>query len=172
VRRVVTGVAASGESVFVSDGPAEVLGADLAPPGVELIWGSDEPPMLPTDGSKPDYLRYFPPADGYRIIVVPIPPDSAGGATDMDLMSTLDEEFVGLISDAEWDPDVPGMHRTRTIDIGLVLEGRVLLELDEGESRELGPGDWYVQNGTRHVWRNPWAEPCKLVIFFVGATER
>ena len=171
MRRVVTGTAASGESVFVSDGPAEVLGAHLAPPGVELIWGSDERPTLPTDGTKPDYRRYFPPPDGYRIIVVPIPPDSAGGATDMDLMSTLDNEFVGLISDAEWDPEIPGMHRTRTVDIGLVLEGRVLLEVDGGASKELGPGDWYIQNGTRHVWRNPWDEPCKLVIFFVGARE-
>ena len=171
MRRVVTGVAASGKAVFVSDGPAEVLGASLAPPGVDLIWGSDVRPTVPTDGAKPDYERYFPPAEGYRIIVVPIPPDSAGGATDMDLMSSLDSEYVGLISDAEWDPDVPGMHRTRTIDIGLVLDGRVLLELDGGESTELGPGDWYVQNGTRHVWRNPFDVPCRLAIFFVGAVD-
>jgi hypothetical protein len=167
----VTGLDASGKAVFVSDGPAEVVGASLAPPGVDLIWGSDERPALPSDGSKPPYRRYFPPATGYRIIVVGIPPDSAGGATDMDLMSTLDNEFVGLISDAEWDPDIPGMHRTRTIDIGVVLDGRVVLELDSGESTELGPGDTYVQNGTRHVWRNPFEAPCRIVIVFVGAED-
>jgi mannose-6-phosphate isomerase-like protein (cupin superfamily) len=101
-----------------------------------------------------------------------VPPDSAGGATDTTLTSRLDAEFVGLISDAEWDPDTPGMHNTRTIDIGLILEGRVVLELDSGDSTELGPGDWYVQNGTRHVWRNPWETPCKVAILLVGADER
>jgi len=64
------------------------------------------------------------------------------------------------------------MHRTRTIDIGLILEGRVVLELDGGDSTELGPGDHYVQNGTRHAWRNPWETPCKVAILFVGAEER
>jgi hypothetical protein len=171
VRRVVTGVAESGKAVFVSDGPAEVIGAETAPPGVDLVWGSDVQPVIPTGGAKPPYRSYFPPAAGYRIIIVPIPPDSHGGATDMDLMEKMNDEFVGLISDAEWDPEVPGMHRTRTIDIGLVLEGRVILELDSGESTELGPGDWYVQNGTNHVWRNPWDTACRLAIFFVGARE-
>ncbi len=169
MRRVVTGLAESGKAVFVSDGPAEVLGAGISPSGVDDIWGSDVQPSLPSDGSKPTYRSYFPPATGYRIIVVNIPPDSEGGATDMDLMAKLNEEFVGLITDAEWDPEIPGMHRTRTIDIGLILDGRVVLELDSGESKELGAGDWYIQNATRHVWRNPWETPCKVAIFFVGA---
>jgi hypothetical protein len=169
VRRVVTGVAASGKSVFVSDGPAEVLGAGLAPPGVESIWGSDAPPAIPSDGAKPEYRSFLPPPAGFRVVVALVPPDTAGGATEPELASRLDDEFVGLISDAEWDPDIPGMHRTRTIDIGLILEGRVVLELDGGESTELGPGDWYIQNGTRHVWRNPWETACKVAIFFVGA---
>ena len=172
MRRVVTGVAASGKAVFVSDGPAEVLGALLAPPGVESIWGSDAPPAIPTDGSKPDYRGFFPPVNGFRVVVATVPPDSAAGATDAELASRLDDEFVGPISDAEWDPDSPGMHRTRTIDIGLILEGRVVLELDGGDSTELGPGDYYVQNGTRHAWRNPWETPCKVAILFVGAEER
>ena len=172
MRRVVTGVAASGEAVFVSDGPVEVLGARLAPPGVESIWGSDAPPAIPTDGSKPDYRSFFPPATGFRVVVAMVPPDSARGATDTELTWRLDAEFVGLISAAEWDPDTPGMHNTRTIDIGLILEGRVVLELDSGDSTELGPDDWYVQNGTRHVWRNPWETPCKVAILLVGADER
>jgi hypothetical protein len=157
--------------VFVSDGPAPVLGASATRHGVDVIWGADTRPTVPNDGADPAHERYFPPTDGYRIMVIAIPPDSAGGATDMDLMAALDEEYVGLISDAEWNPEIPGMHRTRTIDIGLVLDGRVLLELDGGDSTELGPGDWYVQNGTNHVWRNPFDEPCRLAIFFVGAVD-
>jgi hypothetical protein len=70
MRRVVTGVAASGKAVFVSDGPADVLGAGVAPPGIESIWGSDVTPAVPTDGSKPGYHRFFPPAVGFRVVVV------------------------------------------------------------------------------------------------------
>jgi len=171
VRRVVTGVAASGKAAFVSDGPAELLAAGLAPPGVVSIWGSDAPPTIPTDGSKPDYRGFFPPATGFRVLVATVPPDGGGEATDRDLASRLDDELGGIISGAERDPDTPGMHNTRTIDIGLILEGRVVLELDGGDSTELGPGDWYVQNGTRHVWRNPWETPCKVAILLVGADE-
>ena len=34
---------------------------------------------------------------------------------------------------------------------------------------ELGPGDTVVQNGTRHAWRNPYDEPCTMVVVLVGA---
>jgi hypothetical protein len=45
----------------------------------------------------------------------------------------------------------------------------VVLELDDGASVELGPGDTVVQNGTRHAWRNPFDEPCTIVVAIVGA---
>ena len=60
------------------------------------------------------------------------------------------------------------MHTTVSIDIGLVLEGSVVLELDVGAKRQLDPGDWYVQNGTRHAWRNPYDVPCRVAIFMLG----
>ena len=47
-----------------------------------------------------------------------------------------------------------------------------VLELDDGASVELGPGDTVVQNGTRHAWRNPYSEPCRMVVFLVGAERK
>jgi mannose-6-phosphate isomerase-like protein (cupin superfamily) len=70
------------------------------------------------------------------------------------------------------EPDAPGMHTTDTIDFEYVISGRVVLELDDGASVELGPGDTVVQNGTRHAWRNPFDEPCRMVVFLVGAERR
>ena len=32
-----------------------------------------------------------------------------------------------------------------------------------------GPGDTVIQNGTRHAWRNPYDEPCRMVVVLVGA---
>lgn len=46
------------------------------------------------------------------------------------------------------------MHRTASLDYGVVLEGEVELALDSGESRVLRRGDVSVQRGTNHVWRN------------------
>ncbi|ROV97048.1 hypothetical protein VSDG_04190 [Cytospora chrysosperma] len=46
------------------------------------------------------------------------------------------------------------MHRTVSLDYGVVLEGEVELVLDSGESRVLRRGDVSVQRGTSHAWRN------------------
>lgn len=46
------------------------------------------------------------------------------------------------------------MHRTVSLDYGVVLEGEVELILDSGESRVLKRGDISVQRGTNHAWRN------------------
>jgi len=46
------------------------------------------------------------------------------------------------------------MHRTVSLDYGVVLEGEVELILDSGETRLLKRGDVAVQRGTNHAWRN------------------
>ncbi|CAH0039858.1 unnamed protein product [Clonostachys solani] len=49
----------------------------------------------------------------------------------------------------------PVMHRTQSLDYGVVISGTVELELDAGEKRLLYPGDVAVQRGTIHSWHNP-----------------
>ncbi|RMZ77432.1 hypothetical protein DV738_g4401, partial [Chaetothyriales sp. CBS 135597] len=46
------------------------------------------------------------------------------------------------------------MHRTVSLDYGVVIEGEVELVLDSGETRLLKRGDVAVQRGTNHAWRN------------------
>ncbi|KAJ5587646.1 uncharacterized protein N7459_003411 [Penicillium hispanicum] len=46
------------------------------------------------------------------------------------------------------------MHRTVSLDYGVVLEGEVKLILDSGETRLLKRGDVAVQRGTSHAWKN------------------
>ncbi|KAF2423112.1 hypothetical protein EJ08DRAFT_701380 [Tothia fuscella] len=72
---------------------------------------------------------------------------------------------------------VPGkpcaMHRTVSLDYGVVLEGEIICELDSGETRHMKRGDVCIQRGTMHAWRNPsdteWCrmlfvlQPCKPV---------
>lgn len=47
------------------------------------------------------------------------------------------------------------MHRTRSLDYGIVVEGSIELILDSGEKQLLQRGDVCIQRGTNHAWRNP-----------------
>jgi quercetin dioxygenase-like cupin family protein len=46
------------------------------------------------------------------------------------------------------------MHRTTSVDYGVVLEGQLELTLDSGEQRIMNRGDVCVQRATNHAWRN------------------
>ena len=47
------------------------------------------------------------------------------------------------------------MHRTQSLDYGIVVEGVVEMLLDDGSSTLLQRGDIAVQRATMHAWRNP-----------------
>ena len=49
----------------------------------------------------------------------------------------------------------PFMHRTKSLDYGVLVAGQLELHLDSGEMRLLKVGDVMVQRGTMHAWRNP-----------------
>jgi mannose-6-phosphate isomerase-like protein (cupin superfamily) len=145
VRRVVTGVDASGRSVFLSDGDAyggeqwaEVWITDPAA-GMDAVVD----PQLGTTVLEP-------PAGGtaWRVFEVP---------TDEDMRAAM-AQAAGRMEGIE--PD--GFHTTHTIDYVMVLEGEISLELDTGEVT-LHPGDCVVQRGTRHAWRNRSGKPVKMM---------
>jgi len=57
------------------------------------------------------------------------------------------------------------MHRTVSLDYGVVLEGEVELVLDSGETRVLRRGDVAVQRATAHAWRNVSATQWARMLF-------
>ena len=60
------------------------------------------------------------------------------------------------------------MHRTRTLDLGVVLEGKAEVEFDDGLRRRLKSGDTIVQRGTIHKWRNVSPADGWLRMYFVS----
>ena len=72
-------------------------------------------------------------------------------------MADIEGKLPGLLR--YMDPSDPGMHATDTIDFEVVLEGTIVLELDDGAEVTLHAGDTVVQNGTRHRWKNPGDHP-------------
>jgi quercetin dioxygenase-like cupin family protein len=62
------------------------------------------------------------------------------------------------------------MHRTNSIDYGIVLSGEVELELDGGVKALLGAGSIIVQRGTMHLWRNPSSTvTCRIAFVLIEA---
>ena len=61
------------------------------------------------------------------------------------------------------------MHRTNSVDYGIVLEGELDMELDGGEVAHLKAGDVVVQRGTNHAWINNSTEPCRMAWILIDA---
>lgn len=170
VRRVVTGHDSKSKAVFASD--------EVVPPGVVpginfefvRLWGADAPPAFPDAGSEPEYRTYFPPAAGFRFGIFTIPPTRATPLTPEERRASyleMERLLPGLASHMEQSS--PGMHTSDSIDFGFVISGSIWLELDDGTTKELRAGDTYVQNGTRHAWRNRSSDPCSILVVLVGA---
>jgi len=68
-----------------------------------------------------------------------------------------------------FEPDAPGMHTTDSVDYGVLLDGEVWLELDDGREVRLAPHDLVIQNGTRHAWRNKSTRQATLLFVLIGA---
>ncbi|KAK6857101.1 hypothetical protein PG995_007288 [Apiospora arundinis] len=47
-----------------------------------------------------------------------------------------------------------GMHRTQSLDYGIVMEGNIQMVLDSGETHDLKRGDIAIQRATQHQWVN------------------
>ena len=169
-----TGHDENGKAVFASDERVPPLTMAMLP-GSEFhrLWGADEAPTFPDDGSPPAQGRYFPPVGGFRFGLFTLPPAGTTPPADLDIeagMAEVEQKLPGML--AHMEPDDPGMHTTDTVDFEVVLSGQVVLELDDGASVTLSTGDTVVQNGTRHRWSNPGAEPAVLAVFIAGAHRR
>ncbi len=141
-RRIVTAHDAKGVSVVRSD---NVLTPRPIPSGdadFQLVWTTQ---TVPADNND----------------------DRDGGSIEAGL--TLKGGSVIRIVDM-----LPGkaspMHRSFSIDYGIILSGRLEMELDGGEIVALSAGDIVVQRGTNHLWRNPSAdEACRIAFILVEA---
>lgn len=139
-RRVVTGHDQRGVSVFTADGPVPVV--RTAPDGALFceIWATSAMPA-PVAADEPDptltALSVPPPPNGTKIRVNVFPPGA-----------------------------VSPVHRTQSVDYGIVLDGEVVLVLDDSETT-LRPGDVVVQRGTSHRWENRAAVTARMAFILV-----
>jgi mannose-6-phosphate isomerase-like protein (cupin superfamily) len=158
VRRIVTGHDPKGRSIVQEDGPparVATLGGDSGTTFHE-IWNTRSTPA-PIDRASGEPaepgISLLPPPGGTRIRILDIPPDDGTlAALPREAVRGLFEAIGAGHALAE-DPPRPLMHRTETVDYGIVLEGELVLILDDSEA-VVRAGDIVVQRGTSHAWAN------------------
>jgi quercetin dioxygenase-like cupin family protein len=142
-RRIVTGHDASGKSIVLSDAPTPKT-LDIGTAAFHEIWITDQTPA-PIAAAEPE------PTD--RPVRVPPPADG--------VLVRFTEQAPGAESP---------MHRTETVDVGVVLEGETWLLLDDGSETRVGVGDAVVQRGTNHAWANRSDRPVRMVFVQIDGT--
>jgi quercetin dioxygenase-like cupin family protein len=141
IQRVVTGHNELGRAVFKSE---DVSPTKLIPSGDAsflLIWTTE---TVPADNND----------------------ETDGRHRDAGL--TLDGGSVIRIVDMLPGKESP-MHRTNSIDYGIVLEGEIELELEDGAKKTIRQGGVVVQRGTNHRWRNNAEQVCRIAFILIEA---
>ena len=175
IRRIVTGHDQSGKSVFLSDGEAPRAHSFASIPGHAMaqLWTTPPRPVPVSLQSDPTFNSpsLLPQLGGTSIAIFDFPPDSvmANPLDGQSAATELGQHLPGLFD--TFDSSNPGMHTTPTIDYGILLEGELWLELDDGESRRVLPGDVVVQQATRHAWRNKSDKIARALFVMIGCHE-
>ena len=149
-RRVVTGHDESGKSIFLEDGKVPVV-RHLPGEGVGFyeIWNTGAMPV-PVSATEEEPTK--------RDITLPPAPNGT--------KIRINEFFPGFINELGNQSPI---HRTESIDYGIVLEGEIYLVLDDSEVL-LKAGDVVVQRGTDHAWANRSDKVCRVAFILVGGT--
>jgi hypothetical protein len=149
IKRVVTGHDGNGKSVVLSHGePPQhhpMHGPEVGADFIE-VWNSPEavPTLTSTPAAEPNEKPFtIMPPSGHLMRIIRIYPPSQGGQRTV-------------------------MHRTKTLDYAVVIEGEIVLILDDSEV-VLKKGDVSVQRGTDHAWENRSDQEALMAFFHIDA---
>ena len=173
-RRIVTGHNADGRAVILEDAPptrVTRVGGELGPLFYE-IWNTRETPArIDRASGEPAEtgISLAPPKGGTRIRVLEIPPD--GDRLERVTPEQARAHFASIgagdaSSHAGEGSRHAFMHRTETVNYGIVLDGELVLIVDEGET-VCRPGDIVIQRGTNHGWANRSDKPCRIAFILI-----
>lgn len=175
IHRVVTGHDPAGRAVIVEEGGLPSIHNLQAIPGTVFheVWSTEGMPAR--IGNTPDPtlgpLALAPPKHGTRIRFVDIPPDTdeflKDGASRMkDAFKAIGDEGASTVKAGS---PHPLMHRTESIDYGILISGEIVMILDEGEV-VLKPGSVVIQRGTNHAWANRSGQTARMLFILIDGT--
>jgi mannose-6-phosphate isomerase-like protein (cupin superfamily) len=172
IRRVVTGHDDSGKAVVEIDGIAPNM---KVRPGAgfvsSLLWVTDETPArLDLRQDRADRtIGVPPPPNGSILRVVDFPPvTKEAEAIDQEAL----RKSMGV--DHHGEGGTPArhafMHRTKSVDYAIVLQGEIDMLLDDSEVH-LKAGDFLVQQGTNHAWVNRSDQVCRIAFVLIDGID-
>lgn len=142
IRRIVTGHTNDGKAIFTIDEEIETVVIPTGDAAMATVWTTATVPADCKDQSD-GRLR--------------------------DAGTTLKGGSVIRVVDMLPGASSP-MHRSASIDYGIVLSGEIELELDNQVFKKVGIGGIIIQNGTIHKWRNPsLSEICRIIFVLTEA---
>ena len=142
IRRVVTGHNQEGSAIFTSDESFETILIHSGDAAMATIWTTA---TVPADCN-----------------------DEIDGR-ERGVGTTLNGGSVIRVVDMLPNASSP-MHRTNSIDYGIVISGKIELELDNQVFKTVESGGIIVQRGTIHKWKNPSSdEICRIVFVLTEA---
>lgn len=170
-KRIVTGHDEHGQAVVATDGVTPNIFELAAVPGTTFyeVWRTDSTPALLDNGDDPTArpLQLSPTEAGSVIRVVDIPPDSVQNSVSSEQAAAAFAEIgEACAKTGTSESKHKLMHRTETLDYGIVTEGEVWLVLDTQEVH-LKRGDVVVQRGTNHAWSNRTEEMARMVFILL-----
>jgi mannose-6-phosphate isomerase-like protein (cupin superfamily) len=136
------------------------------------VWNTRETPARVdrSSGEPPEEgIVLAPPRNGTRIRVLDIPPETAAMEKVDAAQARALFAQIGAADASTNDSGTarhPHMHRTETIDYGIVLEGEITLLVDVGEVT-VRAGDIVVQRGTNHGWANRSGKNCRIAFILI-----
>ena len=174
-RRVVTGHDENGVAIIESDQMATHMLERHNRPGVRLtnFWLSNSTPAEydgATETCEGPFILH-PPEHGSVFRCVEFLPEDPEVMAKLDGKSAFAEMGAGdnVVQDARH----PWMHRTDSLDYGIVISGEITMMMDdESEDVLLKAGDMVVQRGTNHAWANRGTESCVIAFVLIdGVTQ-
>lgn len=174
-RRVVTGHDENGVAIIESDEMATHMLERPNRPGVRLtnFWLSNSTPAEydgATETCEGPFILH-PPQHGSVFRCVEFLPEDPEVMAKLDGKSAFAEMGAGdnIVQNARH----PWMHRTDSLDYGIVISGEITMMMDdESEDVLLKAGDMVVQRGTNHAWANRGTEPCVIAFVLIdGVTQ-
>jgi quercetin dioxygenase-like cupin family protein len=178
IRRVVVGNDDNGRSrvLFDSAAPNVNPGAVAASAAMTDIWVFQSCPAPITgvrdDGALP--FRFEPPELGGHLRIVqsagrPAGYDPARDKTAVPVHEARLRPGTTTLDKGGQNAFSSPIHKSATVDYGILLEGERTLILDDGE-RVMKPGDVVVQLANWHGWTNP-REPSLMAFIMMGAEQ-
>ena len=180
IRRIVTGHDKDGKAIAIKDAPAHNIVTTPNRPGVVIynLWATDSMPckINGPEETTDTKLGLEPKPNGTNFRIIDFPPEAeyidkvSGEMANKAFSESMGAGHALADDHGHGSQRHPFMHKTKTVDYAICLEGEIVCLFDETEVT-MKAGDVMIQRGTVHAWSNQSKERCKMAFVLMDGEE-